>query len=366
MNRTKILAAMFAFGAIVMADSSMRAMAQSTAQTQSEADRLAAMSNEVATSELSAARRAGGGGTAHVNKGGGTRHVNKVGGGGKHVNKVGGGGKGKNAAGGGKNKNATGGGKNKNATGGGKGKNAAGPAKVGAGPAKLGAGPGKIGKGLGKIGIGPGKIGKGPGKIAVGVGPGRGAILVRRGGYRLWWGGRWVTFVGIGTLTAILVGSDYYDPYGYVSIARPYCSGLSENGCRLHWQNVALEEGGEQVQCVQYCPRRKTADAAPAAAAAVSLAEEPAQPRGKCEVVVYADPGLKGVSAPTTDDQPTLVEAGWKNEIASVEVKSGTWDFFTDDNYGGTTMRLAPGSYGELNADWVKKIGSFNCVNPAT
>jgi Beta/Gamma crystallin len=181
-----------------------------------------------------------------------------------------------------------------------------------------------------------------------------------------------VTFVGFGTLAAILIGSDYYDPYGYVPIARPWCSGLTENGCTLHWQTVALEEGGEQVQCVQYC-RRRIASSAPATApatevapaAAVALASEPPQPRGQCELVVYADPGLQGQEGPTSEDHPLLSDIGWKNEIGSIEVKAGTWDFFTDDNYAGATMRLAPGVYRVLGADWTKKISSFNCTNPA-
>jgi hypothetical protein len=178
-----------------------------------------------------------------------------------------------------------------------------------------------------------------------------------------------VTFVGVSALAAIMVGSDYYDPYGYVPIAQPYCSGFSENGCRLSWQSVALEEGGEQVQCVEYCPRRALA-AVPSEAAvtppevAQSLAAAPSQPRGRCEVAIYAEPGLKGQSETTSDDQPELAEAGWKNEIASIEVRAGTWDFFTDDNYAGATMRLAPGSYNELGADWVDKIGSFTCTRP--
>jgi len=124
---------------------------------------------------------------------------------------------------------------------------------------------------------------------------------------------------------------------------------------------------------VQYCPKR-IVDAAPpvtgstdvAPAAAVSLAEVPPQPRGQCDIVIYAEPGLKGLAAPTSEDQPTLLEAGWKNEIGSIEVKQGTWDFFTDDNYSGSTMRLAPGSYGQLGADWFKKIGSFSCTSPAS
>jgi hypothetical protein len=350
-------------------------------------------------------KSATGGGTGKSATGGGTGKSATGGGTGKSAT---GGGTGKSATGGGTGKSATGGGTGKSATGGGTGKLGVGPGKsatgggtgksaTGGGTGKLGAGPGKsaTGGGTGKSatggGTGKSATGGGTGKSATGGGTGKlgggiggGALAggglggrgigVRQGPYRLWFGGRWVTFVGVGTLAAILVGTDYYYPYGYVSIAQPWCSGVTDDGCRLHWQTVALQEGGEQVQCVQYCPRRVSQSVAPAVtgstdvapAAAVSLAEVPPEPRGKCEVVIYADSSLKGLSAPTSDDQASLMEAGWKNEIASIEVKQGTWDFFTDDNYAGATMRLAPGSYGELGADWAKKIGSFSCTSPAS
>jgi hypothetical protein len=238
----------------------------------------------------------------------------------------------------------------------------------GVGAGQLGKGPGKGGF-AGGLGGGPGKAGLagGPGRVA---GAGRGPVVVlRQGPYRFWYGGRWVTFVAATSLAAVLVGADYWYPWGYVSVARPYCAGISENGCRLRWEAVPLVEGGEQVMCVQYCPRR-IADTGPAMAAPVatapaqqaSFAEAP--PRGRCELVLYADQGLGGLSAPTSTDQPTLQEAGWKNEIGSIEVKAGTWDFFTEDNYAGPTMRLSPGAYRDLGPDWAKKIGSFNCVNP--
>jgi hypothetical protein len=51
-------------------------------------------------------------------------------------------------------------------------------------------------------------------------------------------------------------------------------------------------------------------------------------------------------------------------EISSIQVQSGTWDFFTGDDYGGNTMRLTAGTYPTLTPDWDKKINSFMCVVP--
>ena len=65
----------------------------------------------------------------------------------------------------------------------------------------------------------------------------------------------------------------------------------------------------------------------------------------------------------TRDNQPRLDQSGWQNQIASIMVKSGTWDFFPDLEYhGGPPLRLAPGSYAILEPNWTKRIGSFMCV----
>jgi len=46
-------------------------------------------------------------------------------------------------------------------------------------------------------------------------------------------------------------------------------------------------------------------------------------------------------------------------------VQSGTWEFYADENYGGASMRLAPGTYPNLAPEWTKRIGSFQCVEPS-
>ena len=76
------------------------------------------------------------------------------------------------------------------------------------------------------------------------------------------------------------------------------------------------------------------------------------------------DQNFGGLSAPTGDTQADLAETGWQNEISSMQIASGTWDFFTDPNFGGATMRLPAGPYPTLSPDWTKKIGSFQCVQP--
>jgi hypothetical protein len=179
-----------------------------------------------------------------------------------------------------------------------------------------------------------------------------------RGPHRIWWGGGWRTFVPFTALGAVLVGGAYYYPDAYISIARPYCSGVTPDGCQLNWQMVEFEGGGGEWQCVQYCAR----PGMPPPAQVVTLAAPPPAPAGRCELTLFAEPGFGGVSAPTGEDQPRLAEVGWKNQIGSVQVQAGTWDFFADDEFAGESMRLAPGPYPQLGPDWTRRIGSFMCV----
>jgi hypothetical protein len=69
--------------------------------------------------------------------------------------------------------------------------------------------------------------------------------------------------------------------------------------------------------------------------------------------------------SPAGDEQPALSQTGWQDAIASIEVKSGVWDFFTDENFSGNNMRLRPGTYQNLGPDWTRKINSFMCVMTA-
>ena len=77
---------------------------------------------------------------------------------------------------------------------------------------------------------------------------------VWRGRHRVRHGNRWRTFVGLGTLGAILIGSASYYPYAYIDAPAPFCEGLTEDGCQLQWQEVPTLEGPPVFQCVAYCP----------------------------------------------------------------------------------------------------------------
>jgi hypothetical protein len=176
----------------------------------------------------------------------------------------------------------------------------------------------------------------------------------------MWVGGARHFFVPVGLLGVAVIGSSYWYPDGYVSIAGPACYGFTPDGCQLEWRMVAFEDGGGEPQCVQYCPQ-----SGPPPATAAPLPPPPAlMQSGKCEVTIYADPNFAGLSSPTSDNQATLSQAGWQNEISSIQVQSGTWDFFSGENFDGESMRLTSGEYPTLAPQWTKRIGSFMCVAP--
>jgi len=90
-------------------------------------------------------------------------------------------------------------------------------------------------------------------------GAGRAAIQghnysVWRGRHRVRHGGGWRTFGALSALGAIIIGSNQYYPYAYISAPENYCEGLTEDGCELMWQDVETIEGDVVPQCVAYCP----------------------------------------------------------------------------------------------------------------
>jgi len=173
-------------------------------------------------------------------------------------------------------------------------------------------------------------------------------------------GGRNRFFVPLGALGAVLIGGSYWNPDGYVSIAGPSCTGFTPDGCRLQWRMVDFVDGGGEPQCVQYCP---VAGPPPPQIATLPPPLR-LSPQGTCQLTIFSDRNFAGTAAPTGDNQQNLADSGWQNEISSIQVQSGTWDFFTGDDYGGNTMRLTAGTYPTLTPDWNKKINSFMCVAP--
>src|SRR5664280_208729 len=77
---------------------------------------------------------------------------------------------------------------------------------------------------------------------------------VWRGRHRVRHGGGWRTFGALSALGAIIIGSNQYYPYAYISAPENYCEGLTEDGCELMWQDVETIERDVLPKCVAYCP----------------------------------------------------------------------------------------------------------------
>ena len=250
-----------------------------------------------------------------------------------------------------------------------------------------------------------GKIGltKGPqdksGKIGLTKGPrdkagkfaktdGRRRIGINRDRRRIFVNNRWRTLIPLIALGTFMYDDDTYYADGYVSMAEPGCTGYAEDGSRLRWMAVPTEDGGSEYQCVAYSTQRNrtvteitvpeepvqeapppappsTTGVGPASEPAVASPEPGAAPATGCELLIYSETNFKGLSAPSAENQSSLSEDGWQNEIASLQIKSGTWDFYSDEDYAGEMMRLSAGSYPTLDPKWTKHIGSFMCSAPA-
>jgi len=177
----------------------------------------------------------------------------------------------------------------------------------------------------------------------------------------MWVRGQRRHFIPIALLGIVVIGGSYWYPDGYVAIEGPACTGFTADGCQLQWRMVDFEDGGGEPQCVQYCPQ---AGPPPDQVATLPPPPPPPSETGTCQTTIYSEPNFAGNSAPTGDSQPNLSEAGWRNEISSIVVGAGTWDFFSDENFSGESIRLPPGTYPTLSAEWSRRIGSFMCVQP--
>jgi len=86
------------------------------------------------------------------------------------------------------------------------------------------------------------------------------------------------------------------------------------------------------------------------------------------EIVVYRDANYGGESW-TAFTSYSWVGSHWNDEISSIVVVSGYWQFYSDVNYGGTHSKvLGPGTYpwGEASNVNIKNdaISSFKLIRP--
>jgi Beta/Gamma crystallin len=87
-----------------------------------------------------------------------------------------------------------------------------------------------------------------------------------------------------------------------------------------------------------------------------------AQRRG-CEVIVYWDIDFGGEARRITHDLP-YVGDHWNDQISSMRVIAGVWEFYWDIDYGGEMMTRRPGAYRFVGDHWNDQISSLRCVRP--
>lgn len=85
--------------------------------------------------------------------------------------------------------------------------------------------------------------------------------------------------------------------------------------------------------------------------------------RSGCEVIVYWDSNYSGEAWRTTSDFLDI-PSRWNDQISSIVVISGMWDFFWDRGYRGEVITLPPGAYPGLGPRWNDQISSFRCARP--
>jgi hypothetical protein len=85
-----------------------------------------------------------------------------------------------------------------------------------------------------------------------------------------------------------------------------------------------------------------------------------ARAQGACDVVVYFDANFRGESWRTGADI-SYVGDHWNDQISSIRVLSGYWEFYWDADYRGEVLRYGPGNYPFVGDHWNDQISSFRC-----
>jgi len=84
----------------------------------------------------------------------------------------------------------------------------------------------------------------------------------------------------------------------------------------------------------------------------------------QCEVALYWDIEFEGDALMTIRNHENLARLGaWNDQISSIYITSGIWEFFEHANYTGASLRLSPGGH-NLDRAWNDRISSFRCVKP--
>jgi uncharacterized protein YkwD len=83
-------------------------------------------------------------------------------------------------------------------------------------------------------------------------------------------------------------------------------------------------------------------------------------------VEIFTDANFSGTTSGSIDQDSPYVGDFWNDEISSIKIYSGTWEFFEDANFQGKSFRLTPGEYSWVTNTWNDMISSFKQVGQGT
>lgn len=80
-----------------------------------------------------------------------------------------------------------------------------------------------------------------------------------------------------------------------------------------------------------------------------------------CDVTIYQHAQFAGAARRFTGDVPWVGDA-WNDQVSSIVISAGVWQFFQHARYEGAVMTLRPGAVGYVGDRWNDQISSFRCV----
>lgn len=79
-------------------------------------------------------------------------------------------------------------------------------------------------------------------------------------------------------------------------------------------------------------------------------------------VEIFVDSNFSGTASGVLDQDYSYVGDFWNDQISSIKIHSGTWEFFEHANFQGRSFRLTPGEYAWIKTEWNDLISSFRQV----
>lgn len=83
-------------------------------------------------------------------------------------------------------------------------------------------------------------------------------------------------------------------------------------------------------------------------------------------IEIFTDANFSGKRLGNINREFASLDDAWNDQISSINVYAGTWEFFEHTNFQGRNFRLTPGKYASVPNDWNDIISSFKPVQGST